>query len=540
VEEFWVCPHCRSLNRAGSGKCYSCKNKLGSKPREDPVRRAAAAPTPAPAPAPTRPGPTPEPGAVTAPAPFYARPVVMGPVSAGAGAVTAARQERRLLDPVGAVRRRVAWWLAMRQSVSLDWLGYLTTALLALVLFIGALLFLTVMPAATHLLQHADLKAAAAQLTTSQQGEFRLLSVAFAGIGLLTLLCFSAFLGLTTHNATGLGADQPILSPYRAGTCWAGVVWTQARIAVGLIVPTVLIWRGYAIPGLLAAIVAIEIAHRNIEDMGGWLNRPGHHLPDLYVKLGVGGSISSPLSSIWSACFRISNVLIIVCSVVPALLLGAFVALVIANRGGVVMWQATGLGPAQLVVAVLAGCAIALTTVCVALLVPITLGLTQRQRTRRTLVRVGRSRSWVARPGEGGYAPGSPGLASRYAENDDDDRIVERVPSYGDPAAGFPGPGPGFPGPGFGGPGFGGPAQGLQPGNPALGGQPFGLIGQSGPGLRGPGFGSPAQGSRPSFPGPGGPTFGGPVHGNLDQASLNSPSTTSSLPWSEDPPADSD
>jgi hypothetical protein len=255
-----------------------------------------------------------------------------------------------------------------------------------------------------------------------------------------------------------------------------------------LIVPAALIWRGFAIPGLVAAIVAIEIAHRHLEDLGGWLARPGRHLPDLYVKLGVGGSISSPLASFWLVCFRIANVLLVVCSTVPALLLSAFVALAIADRSDVVIWQATGLGPAQLGVAVLAVVALGSSALCVALLVPVTLGLTQRQRTRRTMVRVGRSRSWVARPGEGGYAPGSPTLATRYAEYDDEDRIVERVPSYGDSAAGFPGPG----GPGFGGPGFGGPR------------------------------------------------FGDAVQGAPDQASLNSPSTTSSFPWSEDPPAESD
>src|SRR5512141_1419740 len=34
VDEYWVCQHCRSLNRAGSGRCYSCKKKFGSKPKE--------------------------------------------------------------------------------------------------------------------------------------------------------------------------------------------------------------------------------------------------------------------------------------------------------------------------------------------------------------------------------------------------------------------------------------------------------------------------------------------------------------------------
>ena len=44
---------------------------------------------------------------------------------------------------------------------------------------------------------------------------------------LLAWLCFSSFIGLTTHNATGLGAVAPLLSPYAAGT------WDVMMIATG-------------------------------------------------------------------------------------------------------------------------------------------------------------------------------------------------------------------------------------------------------------------------------------------------------------------
>ena len=48
VDEFWVCAHCRSLNRAGTSKCYSCREKYGSKPKEVPGTLARPEPAPLP------------------------------------------------------------------------------------------------------------------------------------------------------------------------------------------------------------------------------------------------------------------------------------------------------------------------------------------------------------------------------------------------------------------------------------------------------------------------------------------------------------
>lgn len=380
----------------------------------------------------------------------------------------------------------------MRQSVSVALLGYVTAALLVLFLAVGTVIVLTVMPAATYLLQHANLSEAWAQLTIGQQELLRSLSIAFAAVGMLALMCFSIFLGLTTHNATGLGADQPMLTPYRAGMCWADALWTQARIAVGLLVPAALIWRGYTILGLVAAIVALEIAHRHLDDPGGWLSRPYRHLPDLYSKLGIEGSISSPMAWIWSGCFRIANAMAIAVSAIPMVAFVLFAASLIAGRSETIGWQSNGLGAAQITVALLVSSLVGWTAISVALLVPITLGFVQRQRTRKTLVRVGRARSWVARPGEGGYNPSSQTQPGHY-DGYDEDRIVERIPGAGPGASGGPNAG----GPGYEMPGLGGPGSG----NSGLGGR--GLGGQ---GFGNPGFGDPSH----RIPGQGGPGFGGP------------------------------
>ncbi|MGD0247689.1 MAG: hypothetical protein ABSB75_01410 [Candidatus Limnocylindrales bacterium] len=410
----------------------------------------------------------------------------------------------------------------MHQSVSITALGYLTAALIAVTVAAAAVLVLTIRPAVVHLLQHADMNAAWAELSADQQVMAQSMSLALGAVGALALLFFSVFVGLTTHNAPGLGANQPMLSPNRAATCWAGALWAQARIAVGMIVPGVICWEGYALPGMIAAIVALEIAHRHLDDAGGWLDRPSRHLPDLYAKLGLEGSGNSPVASIWSVCFRLANLTAIAVYAIPALAVAVSAAATMAGRSDIVTWQSTGLGAAQMTVALLVISLVGWTALATALLVPITLGLVQRQRTRKTLVRVGRARSWIARPGEGAYTAAAGAAATAHYEGfDDEDRIVERRPGIGqvpEPDAG----GSSFGRSSFGRSSFGGPSQGgRSSGGPAQSGS--GLIGgsgQSGSGL----IGGPSQGG-PSFGGSGviggrrptGSGFGGPSQGGSGQ-----------------------
>jgi hypothetical protein len=389
----------------------------------------------------------------------------------------------------------------MRQSVSIAPIGYLTSALLVIVLVLGVVLTMALVPVGTYLLQHANVFDAWAQLTDSGHELVRKLAIAFAVVGVLTLATFSIFVGLSTHNATGLGAEQPLLAPYRAATCWTALIWAQIRIVVGLLVPAGLLWEGYTIPGLIAGIVAIELAHRHLDDPDGWLERPGRHLADLYAKLGIDSSATSPAGSVWSQCFRVANWLVICMAAAPAVGFVLYSASKFTGGSGVFGWSSTSLGVTQLIVAVIAGALAAFMVTSVALLVPLSFGLVQRQRTRKTLVRVGRARSWVVRPGQGAYshmgAPGPAGPApTHYGGFEDEDRIVERLPVPAqDPS------GPGFGGPGFAAPGFNGPDFGRQvPTGPVY--EDPRLAGGSGP--SDPGFG----GRGPGPEGPGGDLIG--------------------------------
>ena len=402
MNEFWVCEHCHSLNRVGSGRCYRCREKYGSQPKEAAVvNRNSGVPGLTPAVALAG---LPAPAALSAEPPAYLSrsvalaPVAVRPFSAPQGQ---ARPERHFKRPelTGWIRRRIAASLAARESVSIWFVGYLAAGLLTLLLLDGALIVTTATPIAGDALQSGSISSAWGQLDSGHQWTLEMLAIAFAGIGALALLFFSIFIGLSTHNAPGLGAEIPQLSPYRAATCWLAVLWAQARIAVGLLVPGILIWIGYPLPGLVVAFMAVELVQRSRDNSFGWLTNPARHLPDLFAKLGVSGSNSSLIGSTWSACFRIANILAIAVYALPLAARVAIAVAAVAGQSDLQVWQSSGFGPVQLAIAAVAVLLVLATFGAIGLLVPISIEIVERQRTRRTLVRVGRSRPWVARPG---------------------------------------------------------------------------------------------------------------------------------------------
>jgi hypothetical protein len=436
VDEFWVCQHCRSLNRAGSGKCYHCRNKFGSKPKADAPANKDAAAGAAPASPPSLVAPPA--GVPSQPAPYFTRPVALPAPDAQPRPLGAPPTRRHFPNPVAAIERRISGALALRPSVNVTLLGYLSTGLLGLTFILAGLLTLAALPAGTYALQHADLPGGWGQLSAGQQAMVRNVAIVEVVVSLFALLSFSLFIGLSTHNTTGLGAEVTLLMPRSGGTVWPGLVWVHIRIAVGLLLPTLLIWYGYELPGLIAAVLVVEVAQRHLDNMLDWLGRPARHLPDLHRKFGRDASKGAPLATAWSILFWVANVAAIAVYMLPALGLTISSALK-ASGHDLKLWQAAGFGPAQLaIVALFVVLAVSAAGTLIAT-IGLVLGLVTRQRTRRTLVRVGRSRSWTARPGEGSYGslasvPGgqSAGASATASEEldgyGDEDRLVERYP----------------------------------------------------------------------------------------------------------------
>jgi hypothetical protein len=422
VDEFWVCQHCRSLNRAGTSRCYHCRQKFGSRPQDAApiVRNAAAA---ASAPLPVGPG-SGLPGGSRAgtaagaasfgypigaaaqagelPA-YLSRPVALAPapVRDFSAPTLEAKPRREFHRPqlTGWIRRRVAWSLTTRPFVPVRLLGYASAVLLTLLLLSGALIVTTVTPVARVALQSGSLSTAWDQVDPGYRWTLELMVAVFAVVGALALASFSVFVGFSTHNGPGLGAEKPLLTPYHAGTAWLAVLWAQLRLAVALLLPATLIWMGYVLPGLIAALVAVELAQRRLDGAFDWLSNPARHLPDLFTKLGVSGSSGSPLGSAWAFCFRAANLLALVLYALPMLTVVAIAVAAVAGRSDLLAWRSSGYGPIQLSIAVVVVLLIMATSGAIGLLVPISVEFVERQKTRQTLVRVGRSRPWIAGPG---------------------------------------------------------------------------------------------------------------------------------------------
>ncbi len=427
MDEFWVCQHCRSLNRAGTGRCYHCREKFGSRPQAVPavIRPGAGAPSlprmgtggsPV-----TASGSPPQ--GVEPPA-YYSRPVgvVQAPVRDFSAPKTG-KPERQFRRPqlTGFIRRRIAWSLATRQFVPIRPLGYVSAVLLTLLVLTGALIVTTFGPLARTALETGSLSAAWNQVQPGHQWTLELMVAVMAVVGVAALTFFSVFIGLSTHNAPGLGVDMPLLSPYRAGTCWLSALWTQVRIAVALLLPAALAYRGYQLGALLAALVALELGQRRLEGGWEWLSDPARFVPDILAKLGVSGSSRSLLGSVWAFFFRAANLLAIAVYALPILAIAAVAAANLAGRADLVEWRSTGDGPIQLAIAALVAPLILTTALAIGLLVPISIDVMERQKTRQTLVRVGRSRPWIARPG----GVSASGLSSETARWDPYGRSYE-------------------------------------------------------------------------------------------------------------------
>jgi hypothetical protein len=418
VDEFWVCQHCRSLNRAGTGRCYHCKQKFGTRPKEV-ATLAKKPPAPAIAQYPggtTVPGPVgPKPvttvagfgvpiGGTRAPAQpeYLSRPAAApAPIRDFSAANLQPKPERHigLASPKGWLGRRISWALATRPFVSVWFVGYVSAVLLTLLLLDGALIVTTLTPVGRTFLSSGSVSFAWSQVDKGHQWMLEAMAIALVAFGALSVLFHSLFLGLSTHNAAGLQTETTYLTPYRAGMGWPHLLWAHVRLAAGLLVPAALIWEGYPLPGLIAALVAVELGQRRLDDPFPWITEPSHHVTDLYTKLGVSGASRSLLGSAWSFCFVAANFLAMVLYAVP--LAGLIVVAVAgaAGRADLAAWPTSDSGPIQLGLAALAGALILTTSASIGLLVPVTIELVERQRTRRTLARVGHTRPWAVRPG---------------------------------------------------------------------------------------------------------------------------------------------
>jgi hypothetical protein len=436
VDEYWVCQHCHSLNRTGTSRCYHCREPQGSTPPEvGSLHRNAGAGSVAQFPGAVRPAPA----TYTPPAPrgaadpgYLSQPVAtpLAPVpdftTRYREAEAAARKSRlQKFQPTGPIRRRLSAALATRPYVSIRFAGYLSAVLATLALLDAALLVASFAPVARTALETSSLTTAWSQV--SSPATLALMLGALAVLGVAGLVVFSAFVGLSTHNARGLGAEAPHLSPALATTCWAGILGAQAFIAASLLVPAYLVGTGYALPGLLVALVALELAQRRIDNLFGWLIDPARHVRDLLVKLGTSGSNRSLIGSAWRFTFVTANLLAILAMAMPALVIAAVAVADLAGRQDLASWPGPSSSPIQIAILAVLGLLALSAALATLLFVPVSIELVERQRTRRNLAKQGRARPWAGRG-----AGQDPVEDRQFYDPYDNPRVAAR---YGDQAS---------------------------------------------------------------------------------------------------------
>lgn len=433
MNDYWICEHCKSLNRAGTGKCYSCKRKYGSAPKQAGVIRRAAEPQ-----SPTS-GGRPIPGAPP-PAGFFTGPSVgQGVVGPGGVPVNNDAELPAYLSrpiagpaftstsyleaqaaasgggPIAAVKRRISTWVTARQSVSVWLIGYLSAGLITLLLVVGALALTALNSAIRVALQTTSLTEAWDELGPGLQSAVTMMGAAFAIIALLALSSFSIFVGLSTHNAAGMRAGDLWLTPGQAATCWWKTVWAQIKLVAGFLIPAGLLVAGYHLPGLIAALVAVELAQRSLNDPFGWSSNPARHLSDLYGRLGASGSEGSLLGSAWKTCFQFANGLSIVAYALPIIGISFVAAATLAGRTDLLSISIAGLGPVQLGFLAVGLPLLLAVSASLALLVPISIELVERQRSRSALARAVQPRAW-SEPSRSRDAGGRGADSERYQQ----------------------------------------------------------------------------------------------------------------------------
>ncbi len=444
MNDYWICAHCKSLNRVGTGRCYRCKNKYGTEPNVPSVVRTATPSASAPASRPI-PAAPPSTGFFTGPSVGDG---VVGPggvpVDVGPNAELPAYLSRPIqgLAPtspnyvseqgsrrgfVGLLRRRVSAWLAPRQAVPVWLVGYVSAGLLTLLLVVGAIILTTISSAISVALQTGSLTGAWSELGSGRQSVVTVLATALGVIGILALVFFSVFVGLSTHNAAGIGVANLRLTPGSAMTSWWKTSWAQLKLAVGFLVPAWLLAAGDSLPGnhlpgLIAALVAVEWAQRSLSDPFGFITNPADHMADLYGRMGLPGTDGSLVGSAWKICFVAANSLAMAAYALPVVGVSAIAAAAVAGRPDLLSLNIAGFAPAQLAF-VIVGLPLLLTAAAsLALLVPICIDMVERQRTRGTMARVGRVRSWVEPPGS---QIGAAGVIGGRAQELEPDRGLE-------------------------------------------------------------------------------------------------------------------
>lgn len=264
MQEFWFCSNCKSMNRAGSTRCYKCHA----------AKEQATL------------------------------------------ATVAERSTGVVLTPgLDEDHREVAWTLMSGNRYVSAWrLGYVVAGLMTV--WLAAWTFDSVLFAIYLVTGLVSPERQAALLEFVSNPPYSLILGVISLSVPVTIVLHSGFLALTSMDSPGLGSGSPRFGPVRAGLWWIEsylwIVWgvlllTFPIYAVGLVI---IPYRLMSFGGLFlgpALVVTWGLFVRYVYlELGGPLaaiGKPRRLLQDLMDRLGVPGASDSRLVGQWSVAW---------------------------------------------------------------------------------------------------------------------------------------------------------------------------------------------------------------------------------------------
>jgi hypothetical protein len=249
VQEFWFCEACKSMNRAGTERCYHCRA-----PRS--------------------------------------------------GATMATVHERHLADMVmpgvDQLDPSEARALVSQHEYTTAWpLGYM-----AVLLLIPPLLFQAGLMGCAMVLAGAVLAPWSYSLSDGWWVALAACTAGFTFTLVLAAVVHSAFLWLTDANVPSLGGGSPRFAPWRAAMWWIeSALWALRADAI-IWVPIYLGDRAGLLVGPFGLVLTFSLMWLAIFLFGGPLHnvrKPARLLEDLTGRLALPGSSDESLPGLWSA-----------------------------------------------------------------------------------------------------------------------------------------------------------------------------------------------------------------------------------------------
>jgi hypothetical protein len=139
------------------------------------------------------------------------------------------------------------------------------------------------------------------------------------------------------------------------------------------------------------------------------------------VALGTSGKTRSITATLWRIAFQAAHTAAILACALPIVVIAGVTVRDLTGHSEIFDWPGPAGGPLQIAFTAILGLTVLASATSLGLLVPITIEIVERQKTRRELASRGRARPWAARADAVASAPAMP-AAGAFEEPEDEPR----------------------------------------------------------------------------------------------------------------------